>query len=232
MGTLFLTSLNQKIKTIGRDRLYYDLYEYCVHFQMQEVSAIKLSSHNQIKEYLNHQQWRRKINHGGSWRWHTFGYPITETSIKNCYTAHDRLKTILEDYKLITSYHCGYLYLKDLNGAINFLKSPGITVDVVKQVIIDRPKNSIIIKSAKHDYRTYFKNQRLETEHKTALVNFLKDRTDIRLGPGMQEWITRYNTHKYVCDNYFIDHNDDGFLTMLCLVSPIKIKKTLTLLTE
>ena len=199
---------------------------------MQEVSAIKLDSHEKINQYLAHQQWRRKINHGGSWRWHTYGHPITEASIKNCHDAHDCLKNILEDYKLITSYDCGYLYIKNIQSTVNFLNSPGINVDVVKQVVIDRPKDSMIIKSAKHDFRTYFKNQKLETEHKTALVNFLRDRTDVRLGPGMQEWITRYVSYRYVCGNYFIDHNDDGFLTMLCLVSRIKIKKTLTLLTE
>lgn len=229
MDTLLL---KQKIKTIGRDKLYFDLYEYCVHFKMQEVTAIKLSSHAKIDEYLNLQQWRRKINHGGSWRWQTFGHPITETSIKNCHTAHNCLKTIAEDYKLITSYDYGYLYLKDLEGAVNFLDSPGITVKVVNKVVLDRPKDSMIIKSAKHHFRTYFKNQKIEIEEKQNLISFLRDRPDIRLSPGMQEWISKYSNHKYVCDNYFIDHNDDGFLTLLCLVSSIKIKKTVTLLTE
>lgn len=232
MDTLFLTSLNQKIETVGRDRLYHNLYKYCVYFHLQDVSVIKLSGHKKIDEYMSHQEWRRKVNYGGSWIWHTFRHPITKDSIKNCHTAHDRLKTIADGYKMITKYDCGYLYLNSLDSAVNFLKSPGVTIESVKQVIVDRPKDSMIIKSAKHDYRTYFKNQRIEIEQKQTLVNFLKDRVDIRLSPSMQEWITRYNTHRYVCDNYFVDHNNDGFLTMLCLVSPIKIKKTVTLLTE
>lgn len=199
---------------------------------MQDIAAVKLGSHEKINEYMEHQEWRRKINYGGSWRWHTFRHPITPTTIGNCHTAHDNLKTIPQGYKLITSYDCGYLYLKDLDDAVDFLKSPGISVDQVKQVIVDRPKNSIVIKSAKHDFRTYFKNQRVETDQKTSLINFLKNRTDIRLSPSMKEWITKYDSYRYMCDNYFIDHNNDGFLTMLTLVSPIKIKKTVTLLTE
>lgn len=232
MDTLFLTNLNQKIETVGRDRLYYDRYEYCVYFRMQDASAVKLDNHKKIDEYLEHQHWRRKINYGGSWRWQTFRHPITDASTKNCHTAHDHLKAITKGYKLTTSYDCGYLYLEDLAGAVNFLKSPGITVDIVKQAVVDRPKDSMIIKSAKHSFRTYFKNQRMELEQKQNLVNFLQGRTDVRLSPGMQEWTTRYNTHRYVCDHYFVDHNNDGFLTMLALVSSIKIKKTVTLLTE
>lgn len=232
MDTLFLTNLNQKIKTVSRDRLYYDLYEYCVYFRMQDVAAVKLDNHKKIDEYLEKQSWRRKINYGGSWRWQTFRHPITNTSNKNCHTAHDSLKSFTGSYKLTTSYDCGYLYLKDLAGAVNFLRSPGITVDAVKQVVVDRPKDSILIKSAKHNFRTYFKNQRMESEQKQNLVNFLQARTDIRLSPGMHEWLTRYHTNRYICDNYFVDHNNDGFLTMLALVSSIKIKKTVTLLTE
>ena len=203
-----------------------------MHFQLQDISAIKLTSHKKIDQYLDAQHWRRKINHGGSWRWNSYSHDITKESIKNCHDAYDGLKTISDEYKLTTSYDCGYLYLKDLGNAEDFLNLSGIKVVQIKQVEIDRPENSMIIKSAKHDFRTYFKNQRIELENKQNLVNFLKDRNDIRLSPSFCEWISKHTNHRYLCDNYFIDHNDDGFLTMLCLVSPIKIKKTLTLLTE
>lgn len=200
---------------------------------MQDVSAIKLEDHKKIDEYISHQEWRRKINYGGSWQIRSFRRPITPSSIKKCHNAHDKLKEISEDYKLITSsYDYGYLYIKNLNSAVNFLSSPGITILQIKKVVVDRPKNTLIIKSAKHNLRTYFRNQRIEMEQKQNLIAFLDSRTDIRLGPAMQDWITKFPNQRYVCDNYFIDHNDDGFLMLLALVSSIKIKKTLTLLTE
>lgn len=219
-----------KITQIGRDKFYFDQYEYCVQFYLQDCAAIRAKDHQHIDDYMEGQQWRRQINHGGSWRWESYRQPITPTTIKNCHTAHDNLKTINTKYKLIVSYDYGYLYLNSIQDADTFIKSPGLKVEMIKQVIVNRPKGSIIIKSAKHDFRTYFKNQRVEHDQKDILVNFLKGRKDIRLGPALTEWTL--NNYRYVCDNYFIDHNDDGFLTMLALVSPIKIKKTLTLLTE
>ena len=199
---------------------------------MQDVAAIKLDSIELIDQYMEHHEWRRKINYGGSWQWHIFRHPITEHTISNCHKAHKHLKSIKERYKLKTTYDYGYLYINDLESAKNLLSSPGVTIDSVKQVIVDRPKNTMVIKSAKHNLRTYLKTQSIEIDQKQILINFLKSINNIRLSPGLEEWTTKYNNYRYITDNYFVDHDDDGFLTMLALVSPIKIKKTVTLLTE
>ena len=90
-----------------------------------------------------------------------------------------------------------------------------------------------MIKSSKHSLRTYFKSQHLcSTEQKENLRELLFNQTEIRLGPGLSEWFTRYEFSKYIADNYFIDHNDTGILTLIGLVCPIKIKQTLNIIRD
>lgn len=227
-----MTNLSQKIRKVSRDKLFYDKYLYCVDFKFRELNALRMKDHDDIDGYIERQHWKRQVNYGGSWRYHTFNLPITEDIVRNCHKLFDEKKKIKIDHKLVISIDTGHLYANTLLEITAFITSPGVDVKEIKQVVIDRPRDTLVIKSAKHNHRTYFKNQHLTLEQKYTLINFLKDRNDIRLGPGMEQWVTVWENHKYVADNYFIDHNDDGFLTMLALVSPIKIKKTITLLTE
>lgn len=227
-----MTNLNQKVKTVGRDKLYFDRYQYCVNFLFQELPALRYSDHKTIDDYIENQKWRRQVNFGGSWQFQSFRHPITDETIKNCHKLFDAKKAIPSDHKLVISLDTGHLYTSSLMDVHGFVSSPGVLLLDINKVELDRPRNTMIVKSAKHNYRTYFKNQHITREQKQNLVQFLLDRTDIRIGPAMTQWLTMWENHRYVADNYFIDHNDDGFLTMLALVSPIKIKKTLTLLKE
>ena len=225
-------NLIQKVKTVGRDKFYYDQYQYCVNFNFQDLPALRHSDHIGIDRYIENTNWRRKINFGGSWRYHTFRHPITKESTKNCHKLLDAKKAIPSEHKLIISLDIGHLYTNSLMDVHSFVSSPGVVLLNIRKVEIDRRPDTMIIKSAKHDQRTYFKNQQLTVEQKQQLISFLKYRTDIRCSPSLYEWMTKFEKYTYICNNYFIDHNDDGFLTMLALVSPVKIKKTYTLLTE
>lgn len=133
---------------------------------------------------------------------------------------------------MIINDDCGYIYTNNLDPFNELIASSGVLVVDIRSAQLDRPRDTMVIKNSVHEQRTYFRNQSITAEQKKDTIKFLSGRTEIRTSPSMTSWLLDFPQHRYVCDNYFVDHNDDGFLTMLHLVVPLKIKKTYKLLRE
>ena len=102
----------------------------------------------------------------------------------------------------------------------------------IKQAVVDLPPNSMRICSAKHDIRTYFSNQKITSEQKHNFKQFIESQTEVRASPGLQSFFYKYPGYFYISDNYFVDYDTESFLTMLKLVAPVKIRKTVTLIRD
>jgi len=229
----FLTNSSQKIRSDSRDKLYYDQYAYCLHISLQDLCALRRRTHSDIDQFCNQANWARDINYGGSWRWPMRRIrPVTDQSREHCHLALDAINSISIPYKLIINDDWGYIYTNNLDPFNDLINSPGVSVKDIRLATLDRPRDTLVIKSSVHDERTYFRNQHIELETKNTVSTFLHNCSDIRVSPSMSSWLYDYPTHRYLSDNYFIDHNSDGFLTMLQLVAQLKIKKTYKLLRE
>lgn len=219
-----------KIEKQLRDRKYYDQFGYVAKFLLPEVSALRYNlDHDHIDQQLDYREHYRQINWGGSWQ--HIGKPITNDVRSNCHKFCDFLLSRSLNYKfLIFDTHIGHYYTDVLDEINKLTTLSYIKVLNVKQALVDLPRNSIKLKKSDYKYRTYFSNQHLSSEQKNNLTNFLVSRTDVRLSPSLTEYISK--SHKYICDNFFVDHNDSGFLTFLTLVSSIKIKKTVDIICD
>ena len=100
----------------------------------------------------------------------------------------------------------------------------------VKPRIVDRPRDTLYIQSAKHEYRSYFRAGRFDEPERSNLVNYLKNQEEIRLSPSLKSFVD-YD-YKYLNDNAFIDHNTIGEIVMLNLVKPRAIRKTVKLIRD
>lgn len=234
MDTSLLTNISQKIKTQSRNKLYFDKYEYCLQFYFPELSSIRERTHSGVDNALNARTWARQINFGGSWRYNNrIGPDITDELRADCHLLCTFFIELVNDHKLIISCDTGYFYTNHLQDITDLLNYPQVMMEQLKQAITDIPANSIVLKSSAHSLRTYFKSQHLaNNEQKDNLRNILYNQKNIRLGPSFSEWFTRYEFSKYIADNYFIDHNDMGILTLVSLACPIKIKNTLTIIRD
>jgi len=229
----YLTNSNQKIRSESRDRLYYDQYSYCLQIFLQDMGALRPRTHRGIEQFCDHATWARDVNYGGSWRWPVHKLrPVTDQSRENCHLALDALHAVSIPYKMIIKDDWGYIYTNNLDPFSELTASSGVLVVDIRLARLDRPRDTMVIKNSVHEQRTYFRNQSITTEQKKDAINFLSSRSEIRTSPSMTSWLLDFPAHRYVCDNYFVDHNDDGFLTMLHLVVPLKIKKTYKLLRE
>jgi hypothetical protein len=103
---------------------------------------------------------------------------------------------------------------------------------VIKQAQLDRPRNTLLIRNSKHEYRTYFKPGRISDQEKQNLQSFLNNQENVRLGPALKDFFKRSNTYHYINDNFFIDHDGQGILTMLSLVRSNCVRKTVKLIRD
>jgi hypothetical protein len=97
-----------------------------------------------------------------------------------------------------------------------------------KQAVIDRARDTVILKNPQHQYRSYFSRTKMTDQQKQSIVQFLNNnRADFRLSPCLADWTTQ--PFKWTEPYYFIDHNDTACLTMLSLINSRLIKKTNTI---
>ncbi len=216
------------ISSDKRDRLYFDLYEYSFNFRMPEMSALRELDHNTIDHVLNSRAQRRMPNFGGSWRTTRI---ITDKHREDCHAMCDFLLA-QQNYKITISQDWGYFYTNDLSTIRNLAQLSCVIPLTLKQAQIDRPRDTLLIQNSKHEYRSYFKPGRISDQEKQSLRSFLQNQEHVRLGPALKDFFGRAHTYHYINDNFFIDHDGQGILTMLGLVRPNCVRKTVKLIRD
>jgi len=223
-------------KTVVKDRLFYDQFEYCVRFHLQEVNCLRTLDHGQIDRMIERRiAWRQvdqTLTHS------KFITPvtvlsnrlnkITESTVKDLHTLAEALLTTMSTFKLVVSAFTGYVYTNDLTLIDRVSKLPGVSNIEYSQAVVARPKNTIQLQNPKHQWRSYFKIGKLTTEQKAHLINFLANQPEVRISPALKQWIDLKFTRTQ--DYFFVDYNTTSWLTMLSLVTPGLIRKTLQII--
>ena len=218
-----------------KDRLFYDRFQYCISFGLAEISCLREQDLDcaRIRHMLDRRKQWREVAHQ---RWNTLGQKpnarqsrlwneITEEVEQNLYDFADILRNSGVDLKLVVSSNCGWVYTNSLE-LIGELKSMRmLTGKKYSAAVIDRPKNTILLKNPQYQFRSYFKITKITSQQKDMLINFLTNhQSSIRISPALGKWITSafYRTQDY----FFVDHDKMHWLTMLSLVHPGLIRKT------
>lgn len=227
-----------KIHPVKKDRLFYNQFEYCISFYLDEVNCLRELDHTSIDSMIERrQQWReiaqqRWINAGRSHstiigrRWR----PITPDTVKNLHELATVLLSTVSKYKLVVSMDQGYVYSNDMTLLQTLNQMTVLGYKSVSQAVVVRPKDTIQLKKSNHKFRTYFGMQKLSTDQKQVLEDFLLTQQQfVRLSPALQRWIDQpFNRTQ---DYFFVDHDSETWLTMLNLVQPGIIRKTMHIIT-
>ena len=216
-----------------KDRLFYDLYEYCLGFYLDEVSCLRDLDHGKIDDTMERRrQWReiaqqRWVNgrqkHGIILR--RVYREITEKTIIDLHEVAQQLLTTEAQYKLVVSVNQGYIYTNDLDLIDQLSAMPELTYKTYARARVTRPKNTIALKNPQHQLRTYFKLLKTTEQQKDQLRDFLHgQRSHVRLSPGLARWFD--GPFNRCQDYFFVDHDTESWLTMLSLVHPGLVRKT------
>lgn len=226
-----MAKLIPKCKTVTKDRLFYNRFEYAVGFYLNEANSLRTLDHESIDMIIARRKTWREV---AQERWNkspnstilTFRQrEITDKTVEDLHTFAEVLLTSGVDYKLVVSVNQGWVYSNNIPllaeiGGLDFITHISYT-----RALVTRPKNTVQLKNPKFQYRSYLKRTKLTSSEKEVLTTFLMGQQPmIRLAPSLESWTnTPFNRTQ---DYFFIDHSTESWLSMISLVAPGIIRKT------
>jgi hypothetical protein len=101
----------------------------------------------------------------------------------------------------------------------------GITVNYTQVETEGYAGIKTFVNEPKHKYRVYFKSKRIEPSTKESIGKILETNNDLRGGPALKQWLKqndktgwRYWQANYLSSNYFIDYNEESYLSYFALM--------------
>ena len=236
--TSYLTRPAKQFRSVDKDCLFYDQWEYCIGFHLDEISALRELDHARIDDLVDRRkQWREiaqqrwikgQRSHGTimSRRWRD----ITDQTRADLHSLAEVLLTTAAPFKLVVSINQGYVYANDLALIDQLDLMPELTHKTYARAQVTRPRNTIQLKKPRHAHRTYFKMITLTRQQKQVLVDFLQNQQGhARLSPALEAWLA--DPFLRTQDYFFVDHDTASWSSMLSLVRPGIIRKTLQIVT-
>ena len=229
-----MAKLIPKCKTITKDCLFYNQFEYAVGFYLNEANSLRTLDHEAIDMIIARRKtWREvaqerwsKLSRSSNATILTFRHrEITNKTVDNLHAFAEVLLTSGVDYKLVVSVNQGWVYSNDISllaeiGGLDYITHISYT-----RAKITRPKNTIQLKNPKFQYRSYLKRTKLTPQEKEVLVRFLVSQQPmVRIAPSLLLWST--SAFNRTQDYFFVDHSTESWLSMINLVLPGIIRKT------
>jgi hypothetical protein len=242
MDILLSTNSILKFKSVDKDRLFYDRFEYSVSFSLQEISCLRDQDLDPVK--IGHMiERRREWRQIAQQRWTSLNKKGTNKSIlarrdykeitdsveQNLYDFADVLRTCAVDFKLVVSANYGWVYTNSVDLLQQLSELTWLDHKIYTRARVSRPKNTLKLKNSCYNFRSYFRTTKLTASEKTMLTNFLNNQTGhARISPALTSWCTtNFNRTQ---DYFFVDHTDMSWLTMLSLVRSGLIRKTMQII--
>ena len=212
---------------VSRDRLFYDVYEYCVSFGMVEASALRGLNPVRIDRVITMRRSFRSIITWSSEK----KLSITDQHVQDLHTLCLFLLQAAEPFKLVLSGDRVWVYANCWEFLKTVTQSPGVIRPRYTRATIDRPVDTIVLKNPRHTQRSYFKEQAVSPIQKEQLIAFFNNHRDnVRLSPSLVKWL-QWPTRR-IYSYFFVDYDHHSWPLMISLVHPGLIRKTVQLLPD
>jgi hypothetical protein len=232
MDTLSLIDSSLERKECG-DRLFYDQYRYSLKLRMKDFSCLRemrkplVSLSDVIEIVARRFEQRTKLSY---WN-HDRTVPVRDQFDLVCLSD---LLTFLwplkNQIKLVFSGDWGYIYSNNKDLLQQIGSKHYIHVYYIKEAVVDRPKDTILLKSSAYKFRSFLKERLWTLDDKNRMLTYLQNQPDIKIGRGLQYWL-KYETRWLWTRRYhYFDHNDAKIELMLQLICPGIVRTTMPII--
>ena len=228
--------------TESRSSLYYGLYKYAISWTQDEIGcvrsldAVKMQKH--IRTRMDYEERRFMPT------WDAMGNEIvtrrpskfTTRCRSNLESARAFLAAETEPKKLVFFNNTITVYTNDLGLHDRLIENEWAGLVYSKQAELDLPPNTILLKNPQYQYRTYFRGRSFGKQQKSRLANWIQTQgsevaaskslgtfLEIEPNPTRTLWWRHDSTESY----YYIEHNSLQYETMLSMICPGMVRKTL-----
>lgn len=213
------------MKIKKRNSLWFDKYQYCARVTVQMAYMLRDFDHARIDFMIDRQrQWNGLIG----------GYK-PDVDVEKLHRLCDHLKGLSGDHKLMFSGTLIYIYTNDQD----LLKelSTWEELDKLKLtffcVELFGTAGAVNLRNPTHKFRTYLRNIKLSDQQRESLGSYLQAQNDVTISPALSffirpssESVSSYRSTR-TQDYFFINHDSPGSISMLNLIVPNIIRKTL-----
>jgi hypothetical protein len=135
-----------------------------------------------------------------------------------------------EDYKFNTSYRTLWLYTSSEDLIKDLANLEFISNIKVSEAVVNRPRGTVKLKNPEHTYRSYFRFLRPTVDDRRRIVNFLNTHSaHIKTSPALSRYLIN-DGFPFILEYFFIDYTGESWVTMLTLLYPGLIRKTLSII--
>jgi len=190
---------------------------------------------------LGSAQFESAIRNARHWAekdvWTDRSWTVTkETALRE---TRDVLVTETHSFKIVVSFNTISIYTnhRKLADRLVQLGNDGVHMHLVRQAVLTRPAGVVQLQESQYAYRTYLRERKYTRDQRDMLANFLHSRQDtLRVSPALDEWVNGafvgYTRNlSYSRSYYFVDHDHPNEGTMLSLVMPGIVRKTMPIQT-
>jgi hypothetical protein len=109
---------------------------------------------------------------------------------------------------------------------------------VVRRARIIYPEDAIVLQEPKYRFRTYLRSRKITDKNIETLKNWVQAQgNELRPGPGLEYFMKTqqggyFKILNWTMDYHFFDHNDLRYETMLRMVLPVAIRKTVPIVAK
>ena len=137
---------------------------------------------------------------------------------------------VKDQIKLVFSGDWGYIYSNDKDLLQQIGDKHYVQVYYIKEAVVDRPKDTILLKSSAYRFRSFLRERLWTMDDKTRMLTYLENQPDIKIGRGFQHWL-KYETRWLWTRRYHhFDHNDAKIELMLQLICPGIVRTTMPII--
>lgn len=205
-------------KTESRDRLYFDCWEYAFSFWLKEAHTLRIRDQAELTKYV-----QQRLS------WAHWQERYTNRVVDDLKAALVHINSITVPFKIVVSGHWASIYTNDPGVADNLIAACAFTRNHrLKQAVIDRPRDTVLLLEPKYRFRSYFKAQQYPGTKIPALRDFFAAQgAAIQPSPGMQNFLKgTWPGNHWFPDHYYVDYDDPQYATMLALIMPRPFRKT------
>ena len=244
MSKKFVPEIIHELKDRGSK--FYKKYKWCVAWSQAEASTLRnsLDEFQVEKAIANARHWEH-LRWDRSWsKIQTAGFQsqITESVVKDIHSVRSFLAQN-SNHKRILSVGYISVYTDDDNfkdQLIALIKSLNHHCHriLVREARVIYPEDAVALQESKYRFRTYLRSRKITDENIETLKQWVAAQGDeLRPGPGLKDFMKTqksgwYRIPNWTADFHFFDHNDLRYETMLRMVLPVAIRKTVSIVTK
>lgn len=213
-----------------RDRLYYDAYQHSLAFHQAELYCIRgLPGGAQLDRYVKQRQYYENLSVGKH-------LTFTPEVVANLHQTQEFLKGTNIPFKLVVSNSYGNLYTNDPALVDRFCELSYVGIGNLRTAEVTMPRDTIVIRNPEFQYRTYFREREVSEDRKATLINWINaQQGEVRPSPATRQWLKQAPQNwrsKYMQRYYYIEHDSLQYETMLSLIVPGHVRKTVPVISS